>query len=334
MRIDFPNRIKYVLSDVKSETYIAILLGVALLLLAVLGLTAGFAFKNLGESHLKIVKNPVVSSESHIFIRQNSLFLEDLPVTLDEMETTLIDLKNRRVVDTVYVIPEKTVVQDRIDTVIAVLRRVGIEHIILEINSPPWNWKNPENNPSIAKSRKDLSITRKYPWTSQFKNQDQASNIPISEQPDLTRTPSPNPITQIASEVSLENQGIPELNSPMNGSEKKNSVDLSIEKFPEIDISFLKASYQKKILEKIDRMKVYPPIARRMSHQGRVLISFTLGSDGSITNPVIAQKSSFGELDYAALDTVHRSTPFEPIPSELELKSMNLSIWINFNLND
>jgi len=142
---------------------------------------------------------------------------------------------------------------------------------------------------------------------------------PETQQVDLTQSVESSPMTSSIEEKEVQEN---------DGSRFVSSKDTS----PVIDNSAVKASYQKDILAKIDRMKIYPPIARRMGHEGRVLVSFTLNGDGSIGNPVLGKKSGYGELDYAAMETVRKAAPFSAIPSGLGL-SMEITVWINFNLS-
>jgi len=336
MKPGFLKRIRLIWRDVKSEIYIATLFGIALMLSITLGVTTGFAIRNQRVNQLKTTKYPIASKESHIFLKRDSIFIEDLPVTMDEMETTLWDLKSRKVIDTVRIIPDKSVTRDRIDNILAVLKRVGIEHIILEGFSSPWIQEKPDDYPSIAKEHNSSPGALENSSDHQIKPDELETNFPDTKPMDLTQVIMSNPMPKVAIETVPVNNGKVEKNSYFDGSEIKtdNAEDSSFGSSPVIDTSSIKASYQKRILEKVDRMKIYPPIARRMGHEGRMLVSFTVNGNGTIGDLVIAQKSSYGELDFAALDTVRRAVPFETIPSELNVSSMEISLVINFDLNN
>ncbi len=56
----------------------------------------------------------------------------------------------------------------------------------------------------------------------------------------------------------------------------------------------------------------YPPISQRLAQQGKVLVRYTVGTDGRIVDVVIIQSSGFVPLDQAALQCVRqrwRNTP-------------------------
>lgn len=48
----------------------------------------------------------------------------------------------------------------------------------------------------------------------------------------------------------------------------------------------------------------YPPVARRLNHEGIVLLKITISAQGDVTDVQIAQSSGFDELDKAAQDWV------------------------------
>ena len=45
----------------------------------------------------------------------------------------------------------------------------------------------------------------------------------------------------------------------------------------------------------------YPPLATRLGHEGSVVLSFTVGADGGVSNVTVVQSSGFPELDAAAI---------------------------------
>jgi periplasmic protein TonB len=49
------------------------------------------------------------------------------------------------------------------------------------------------------------------------------------------------------------------------------------------------------------QMKWYPPQAIRLNHEGTTTLSFTVGTDGSISNITVANSSGHDELDQAAV---------------------------------
>jgi len=120
--------------------------------------------------------------------------------------------------------------------------------------------------------------------------------------------------------------------------EKNASVEINQETKPEkpieqsVDISKIEQSYKAAILKKVDENKIYPPVARRLGHDGRVLVSFTIKSDGSISDLSSIEGTKHSELIKAALDSVRHSSPFNPIPVELNVSQLRISFWITFEL--
>jgi periplasmic protein TonB len=56
----------------------------------------------------------------------------------------------------------------------------------------------------------------------------------------------------------------------------------------------------------------YPPVARRLGQEGRVVLSITIGSDGSVVAAQVASSSGFPELDQAALNWVKAHWRYTP----------------------
>jgi protein TonB len=50
----------------------------------------------------------------------------------------------------------------------------------------------------------------------------------------------------------------------------------------------------------------YPPISQRNNEEGTTMLSFTVGTDGNVTNPAVEKSSGFPRLDEASLSCVTR----------------------------
>jgi len=74
--------------------------------------------------------------------------------------------------------------------------------------------------------------------------------------------------------------------------------------------------YIKKIIEKNIS---YPPMARRMGWQGKVLVSFIVCKDGKVENLQIVESSGYSQLDSNALETVKQVGPFPSPPVRVKL---------------
>ena len=61
----------------------------------------------------------------------------------------------------------------------------------------------------------------------------------------------------------------------------------------------------------------YPEAATRMKLTGQLTLNVAINTDGSLASVGIAQSSGYDELDFAAMEIVRQSSPFEPLPPNL-----------------
>lgn len=61
----------------------------------------------------------------------------------------------------------------------------------------------------------------------------------------------------------------------------------------------------------------YPEAASRMNLTGQLTLNVAINTDGSLASVGIAQSSGHDELDFAVLEIVRQSSPFEPLPPNL-----------------
>jgi protein TonB len=73
------------------------------------------------------------------------------------------------------------------------------------------------------------------------------------------------------------------------------------------------------IRDKILQRVTYPPLARRMGWQGKVVISFIINLNGMIKDPQVAQGSGHEILDQSALEALKGSAPFPQPPVEARI---------------
>jgi TonB family protein len=83
---------------------------------------------------------------------------------------------------------------------------------------------------------------------------------------------------------------------------------------------------------KIESKKRYPLTARKSMIEGRVGIIMTIMKDGQLEKIKIIESSGYEVLDKAALESIHNSTPFPPLPKGMERKSIQMSIYLNFKM--
>jgi len=65
------------------------------------------------------------------------------------------------------------------------------------------------------------------------------------------------------------------------------------------------------IYQTVHKNKVYPLQSRRLHHQGKVLIAFSLLPTGHINNVKVRKSSGYSDLDKAALKALSASQPFK-----------------------
>lgn len=86
------------------------------------------------------------------------------------------------------------------------------------------------------------------------------------------------------------------------------------------------------LLRQIAQHKRYPPAAKRARQEGLVEIRFTIAADGHLVDAEVSRSSSVPNLDAAALAAVTAASPFPPIPAELGVNRLQLSLPIEFSL--
>ena len=73
------------------------------------------------------------------------------------------------------------------------------------------------------------------------------------------------------------------------------------------------------IRDAIQRAIAYPPAARRMGWEGKVVVAFLLLPDGSVRDVRVVQGSGHAALDRGAVDAVRSASPFPRSPVEAEV---------------
>ena len=73
------------------------------------------------------------------------------------------------------------------------------------------------------------------------------------------------------------------------------------------------------IRDAIQRASAYPPTARRMGWEGKVVVAFRLLSDGTVRDVRVVQGSGHAVLDRGAVNAVRNASPFHRFPGEAEI---------------
>lgn len=73
------------------------------------------------------------------------------------------------------------------------------------------------------------------------------------------------------------------------------------------------------IRDSVQKMASYPRMARKMGWEGKVLISFIVGADGTVRDIKIVQSSGRELLDQSTVEAVKKASPFPKPPVEAKL---------------
>jgi protein TonB len=63
----------------------------------------------------------------------------------------------------------------------------------------------------------------------------------------------------------------------------------------------------------------YPPMARKMGWEGKVVVAFLVLADGSVRDVRIVRGSGHPALDRGAVEAVRKAAPFPKPPAEAEI---------------
>lgn len=87
------------------------------------------------------------------------------------------------------------------------------------------------------------------------------------------------------------------------------------------------------IRKKIEANKKYPISAMESGIEGRSGVRIAILRDGQLEIAEIIDSSRNGILDHAALESVYSAAPFPPIPSDIELNRIEISVYIVFKIS-
>lgn len=98
-------------------------------------------------------------------------------------------------------------------------------------------------------------------------------------------------------------------------------------------LSKLNKQYQNDIRTIIAQNKFYPKSAKRLSHEGTVMVFFEIAENGNVIKSEIKEKCKFNSLNKAALKTLATIKKFPAIPKDLECTTKSYLIPIVYGLN-
>lgn len=101
---------------------------------------------------------------------------------------------------------------------------------------------------------------------------------------------------------------------------------------PGPDLDAILDEYRREVRSAILAQRAYPATARRLGREGEARVQFTVDGNGVVSGAEVVLSSGDGSLNRAALDAVSAASPVPPIPSELGVDRLTLSILVVFSL--
>lgn len=93
------------------------------------------------------------------------------------------------------------------------------------------------------------------------------------------------------------------------------------------------ADYVRAVQERIARNVIYPKEAKEAKAQGVVELTLSIIKSGALSSASVRKSSGYPVLDDAALETVHRLSPYRTFPLDSTLKEVTVTIPIVYQLD-
>ena len=87
------------------------------------------------------------------------------------------------------------------------------------------------------------------------------------------------------------------------------------------------------VFQEIERHKRYPRFAERSGLDGRVVLRFTVRSDGEVLNPEVVEVAGHGSFGKAALQALARVGMLPPFPDTIRRRELLVEVPLTFNLD-
>ena len=96
----------------------------------------------------------------------------------------------------------------------------------------------------------------------------------------------------------------------------------------------VRSRYLAGVMRKLQEAKRYPKRARRHGIEGDADVEFTILADGRACEATVFRSSGRRVLDDAVQAMIQRASPFRPIPAELNVPELRISVPIAFRLEN
>ena len=88
--------------------------------------------------------------------------------------------------------------------------------------------------------------------------------------------------------------------------------------------------WQGSVLRHLAQRRKFPPGAAQRGERGTAIVRFTVDTGGRVLSAALSRSSGFPELDQAAVDVVHRSSPIPRPPDGLPSSQLTLVVPVEF----
>lgn len=92
-----------------------------------------------------------------------------------------------------------------------------------------------------------------------------------------------------------------------------------------------KSIYIKELIFILKQSFQYPSIAKKMGHQGRVILKFIIDKQGRLIDVTLIEKTSYSTLNSYSFKLI-KQVQFQPIPTEFNLDKWEFILPINFKI--
>lgn len=94
----------------------------------------------------------------------------------------------------------------------------------------------------------------------------------------------------------------------------------------------VQASWQKKLIDHLNRHKRYPDEARSRRAQGAVIVAFSLDRSGQVVDSHVTKSSGSSALDDEAVAVLRRASPLPAPPDQIAGSTLDLVLPIQFRI--
>lgn len=99
------------------------------------------------------------------------------------------------------------------------------------------------------------------------------------------------------------------------------------------EINNIKNKYLSGLKQKLEDIKKYPRMAKRMGQEGIVIVNFSISKEGKFKDINISKKCKYSLLNKEAKKTVANLEKYKKIPEELKIVSWKIEVPIKFSIN-